>query len=537
LKQQQPSAAIYCRLSRDDGFDSESNSIGNQREMLQRYCAEKGFPVYKVYVDDGISGTTFERPSFKEMIADIENRNVNIVVVKDLSRLGRNNAIVAHYTEMYFPQNDIRFIAINDGIDTFQGDNEIIGFKSILNEFYARDISKKVRSSKRISAMKGEFIGGRAAYGYDKDPSDKHKLIIDEVAAANVKRLYALAASGKTPTQICTIINKEQVLIPSAYRYAKSGHYGNAFNPDFPYRWTEWSVRNILKNRVYLGEMVSSKQRVKSFKHKKLLDVPEDEWIIVKGTHEPLIDYDTFEKVQAMLKIKNPVKRCLIDNIFVGKLVCSDCGRRLGFSSRVKENALGRYICNGHRNHTGCSPHSIPYNSLYSFVLEDISRRINEANLFDGEMENYITTLLNASDNTPHIGLEQELNRYENRLSELGNITKKLFEQNPFGIISDDMYRELLSGYQNEMAMLKTRISEIKNNLNQAVEKSSNAERFFAIMSKYSEIAKLDRELVCDLIDKIVVYEASGGRKDRRQRVDIHYRYLGEDVKSSVMAG
>jgi hypothetical protein len=268
------------------------------------------------------------------------------------------------------------------------------------------------------------------------------------------------------------------------------------------------------------------------------LEVPEEQWIVVKDTHEPIIDVDTFEKVQSMLKVKKPVNSCLIDNIFVGKLVCADCGKMLAFSSRVNENSIGRYVCNGHRMHTGCSPHSIPYSSLYEFVLDDIRRRIRETNLFDGDMKDYVMKLLKSSEDATQNTSEFDLRKCENRLVELGKITKKLFEQNVMGVINDETYRDILNDYQNEMKELKSRISEHKDRINQTAEKVSDAENFVRITQKYTSISSLDRELIGDLIDKIVVYEATGGRtKDRRQRVDIHYRYLGDVANSTEIIG
>jgi DNA invertase Pin-like site-specific DNA recombinase len=272
--------------------------------MLRKYAEEKHFVVYDEYIDDGISGVTFERASFKRMIEDIENGHVGIILVKDLSRFGRNNAMVAFYTEIYFVENNVRLIALNDSIDTAHGENEILPFKSILNEYYARDISKKVRSVKRIQAQRGEFYGSFAPYGYLKDPDDKHKFIPGGESANVVKRMFQLAADGKGVHQIAALLSEEKVLIPTAYKTIKLGLNQNRFDPDFPWDWETTTVKRILENRVYVGDMILGKTGSKSFKIKTQITRPESEWITVRGTHEPLVDGDTFEKVNKLIKYK-----------------------------------------------------------------------------------------------------------------------------------------------------------------------------------------------------------------------------------------
>jgi len=327
-------AAIYCRLSRDDGGDAESNSIGNQREMLRQYAKTKGFVVKSEYIDDGISGTTFERTGFKRMIEDIEAGKIGIVMCKDLSRLGRNNALVAYYTEIFFPENDIQFIAVNDGIDTFHGENEIMGFKSIINEYYARDISKKIKSAKRTMSQRGLYVGAIAPYGYMKHPDDKHKLIPDPETAPIVQRMYRLMASGISSCEISTIFSHEEILIPTAYKCSKGIGAHRKFSETRPYGWSITSIQNILRNPIYLGSVVWNKQAVKSFKTGKLVNRPKEEWLIVEGTHEPLIDRKTFDKVQKLMSIKNPANVTEFDNIFRGLLRCSDCGVNMAYQNQ-----------------------------------------------------------------------------------------------------------------------------------------------------------------------------------------------------------
>ena len=279
---QQKKAAIYLRLSRDDGGDSESNSIGNQRAMLQKYAQERGFIQCFEYVDDGISGTTFERDGLKRMIRDIEDGKIGAVICKDMSRFGRNNAMVAYYTEIFFPDNDIQFIAVNDNIDTFHGENEIMGFKSILNEYYARDISKKIRSSKKVMAAKGEFVGTIAPYGYQKHPDDCHKLIVDEETAPIVKMIFEMAAKGITTVEIKHHLTNAEILTPLAYIAGKTGKYQTESVKNFPTEWNTQTVISILKNKAYCGHMVQQKYTSKSFKTRKIKnDLSLNGWRLV----------------------------------------------------------------------------------------------------------------------------------------------------------------------------------------------------------------------------------------------------------------
>ena len=303
MTQQQNRTAIYCRLSRDDG-DGESMSIGNQREMLTKYARDNGFFVYKVYVDDGFSGTNFERPQFKEMISDIEDGKIDIVLAKDQSRIGREHLQTGYYIEMFFSEHNIRFIAVNDGVDTAKGDNDFMGMRNIMNEFYAKDISKKIRSARKILAQKGYYTSPYAPYGYKKDPIDKHRLIPDENTAPVVQKMFQMALGGMNPYQIANVLEKEELLTPRMYINHTRGGFERFVDKEHPYAWYPITVANILRNRVYVGDFTGQKGSTRSFKSKKRIRVPEDEWIVIENTHEALVDRETFEIVQKMVKIK-----------------------------------------------------------------------------------------------------------------------------------------------------------------------------------------------------------------------------------------
>jgi DNA invertase Pin-like site-specific DNA recombinase len=522
------SAAIYCRLSRDDGFEGESNSIGQQRDMLSKYCKDNGFTVYKTYSDDGYSGTTFERPSFKEMIEDIENGKVDIVIVKDLSRLGRNNAVVAHYTELYFPQNNVRFIAVNDAIDTFRGENEIMGFKSILNEYYARDISKKVRSSKRTSAIKGDFIGSRAPYGYKKDPNNKNRLIPDEYTSDIVKRIFLLAVSGVTPMQIKTILSGDKIMFPTAYLHSQTGQYGSAYNVDYPYAWKKSTITQILTNRVYVGDTVSGKQRVKSFKFKKLENVPPDEWIIVPDTHEAIIDRETFDHVQEILSIKRQPNSCTIDNIFAGKLVCESCGCHLCFAVTPGRKSPGSFVCNSYKRRSGsCTAHYTSYKNLYEIVLYDIKNQLAVVKEHEENLRAYTNDIMQNIGGSNEGYTLAEIEKMNVKLFDINRIIKKLLEQNALGVISDERFAELSSDYEKESLSIKTAIARLNERLEFEKAQVSDVGIFYNTIHKYINIDKLTADVIIDMIDKIIIHEAEGERQYRKQKIEIIYRFGG----------
>jgi len=528
MKQSANTAAIYLRISRDDGGDAESNSIGNQREMLRRYAKDNGMAIYSEYVDDGISGTTFDRDSFKRMINDVEEGKVSIVLCKDLSRLGRHNAMVSYYTEILFPQNDIRFIALNDGIDTLYGENEIMGFKSIINEYYSRDISRKIRSSFKVRAQKGDFIGSYPPYGYIKNPENKHHLLVDEYSAGVVRRMFALSAEGTPAKTIANTLAKDGILIPMAYLHQRTGKWGSAFNAEYPANWAAYTVQSILKNRVYMGHMVGCKQTIKSFKNKKLENVPEENWITVRDTHEAIVDEKTFWHVQGLLSIKRPANVRTMENIFVGKLRCPDCGKNLGFQSVQGRHKYGSFVCNQHRrNAKFCTSHYIRYDALYDVVLSEIRRQADLANRYKGDLEEYLRLLHKNKTDAQESGCRKELGKAKLRSDELDTIIKRLFEQNALGVIPDDRFATLFGEYTAEQKGLHTKIDSLNAQLDKQRSDAESAEQFFDLILKHTNIEKLTTQTITDLIDHIVIYEHTGKGKAWRQKVDINYRFGG----------
>jgi len=532
LKQQANHAALYCRLSRDDGGDAESNSIQTQRSMLQRYAREQAFIVREehIYIDDGISGTTFERPSFKRMIADIEEGKVKIVLCKDLSRLGRNNALVAFYTEIFFIDHDVRFIALNDGIDSAKGDNEIMPFKSVINEYYARDISKKVRSAIRTRAINGEHHAGKAPYGYLKNPQDRRKLIVDHEVAPVVQQMFQMYADGLSSYAIAKHFFEQRIPTPSGLDFLRTGKIGKGVDPERPWDWRSYSVDTILKNPCYLGHMVSGRQTTKSFKNPTVVKVPQEDWIIVEGTHEALISEELFEKVQRLTKTKVRTNNLHGTNMFAGLLKCADCGRNMAYSStREMRGGEGGFNCGGQRHSyrakdgDRCSGHNIPYKGLREAVLANL--RMVLAASFDPE--DFLQHVEQGHEDTSEDD-KKAIVKLKQRDSQLRVLTRRIFEQNASGSISDETFAELYSGYQDEQKSIAGKIAALEEKLAGRQVEQSNTDQFLALAQPHREIPELTRDILVDFIEKIVVHEGTGYRFTRKQEIDIYYRFVGK---------
>jgi len=526
LKQQQQNAALYLRLSRDDGGDVESNSIGNQRAILQRYANESGFSVIGEYVDDGISGTTFERPSFKRMIDDIEAGSITIVLCKDLSRLGRNNAMVAYYTEIFFIENRVRFIALNDGIDTAFGDNEIMPFKSVINEYYARDISKKIRSAYKIQAQRGNYTGVVPPFGYIKNPANKYQLIPDPQTATLVKRMFAMAASGKGTAMIARILRDEKVLCPRAYSTQVLG-----IKRPYTYKddtdWATTSVAQIVRNKVYLGHIISLKTTSLSFKNKTPIKVPEEEQITVLNMHEPLVEQDTFDLAQKIFKIKKRGNKHGFDNIFVGILKCSDCESGLAINFPGSHKEYFSYSCNRYRQQSKyCTTHYIRYDDIYRIVLEGIQEKQRFVSEHEAELSQYAQRLADRGADVELKFIRSDLDKSQKRSKELDILIQKLFEQVALGALSQERFATLSQTYEQEQKMLNTKIADLQAKLTDRGGDVQNFMRFFDLVRKHEKVTTLSAEILHEFIESVVVYQAEGKRLDRTQKVVINFRFI-----------
>ena len=536
LKQQLRITALYCRLSRDDELSGESMSIQTQKAMLGQYAKEHGFTNCEYFVDNGYSGTNFNRPDFQRMLSLVEEDKVAVVCVKDLSRLGRNYLQTGLYTEVVFPEHDTRFIAINDNVDSEAGDNEFAPFRNILNEWYSKDCSKKARSAYRAKAIKGEFTGPVAPYGYRKDPADKHHLVPNECAPV-IRRMFRLALEGKTCCMIATILHRDKILTPQAYAMIHDGMYYTPERENNPYAWSPISVKTLLSNPVYLGNMVSQRATSRSYKDKRVVFRPKDEWITVENTHEALVDKATFDTVQERLKIKKPDWTHNPRNIYRGLLRCGECGRSMAFASSIgaKGKVTGRFSCAKYRRYgcTECSAHNINLCDLNEVMLEDIRRH---ASLAAADRERYVEYLMSLSNREwdgERASWAKEAERCRKRLDELDAIIRKLYEDSVFGRVSEERYATLSASYEDESKKLKDRYAELQDRIASYGRQSQSSEKFAELVSRYTDITELSEELLNTLVEKIAVHEKEIVNGEVLMRVDIYYRFIGSVGDSS----
>lgn len=529
LKQHEKAAALYCRLSRDDEFNSESLSIQNQKTMLSQYAKEKGLINFSFYVDDGFTGTNFDRPDFKRMIGDIEDGKIGTVIVKDLSRLGREYLQTGYYTEIFFPQNDVRFIAVNDNVDSENGENEFAPFKNIINEFYAKDISRKVKSAFRTRAMNGGICLGTNPYGYEKVEGSTNRLKPD-VNAATVKKMFAYALEGRNCYWISKRLEAEKILTPKAYKMKISGKENAASYPKHPYSWSKQSVYEILSNPIYTGNLYCLKYMTKSFKDKRIVERPEDEWIVISNTHEPLVSENDFETVKQRISVKQSFVNENPDNIFRGLLYCSGCNTRLAFQHRVDNHkSKGCYRCARHiRYGKGeCSSHYITIEQVEAVVLNDIQRHVKLAAENAEKYADYLKGISERDKNGEMISCKRNFEKAKKRSSEIDILLQKLYEDKVFGVISEERYIAMSASMESEQQELKQKIVEYNDFLGNHEKKSQNVGEFIRLVRNYEHINELTAELVHTLIEKIVIHEREKTDNDVIMRIDIYYRFIG----------
>ena len=527
-KQQNRITALYCRLSRDDDLGTESMSIQSQKVILGQYAKDHGFTDCEFFVDDGYSGTNYDRPDFQRMIGLVEQGAVGTIIVKDLSRLGRNYLETGRYTEVIFPEYRVRFIAINDGVDSATGDNEFAPFKNIINEWYAKDISRKIKSAFQAKAAKGEFIGSFPPFGYQKSPVDKHKLIPDE-RAPYVKMMFQMALEGKSSAAIARALEQQRVLTPQAYIHEKFGATVAESTLLHPYSWSENTVRGILSNQVYLGDMVHYRAKQRSFKDKRRDMLPKDEWVIVKNTHEALIDEQTFQTVQQRVKVKQPFTTRNPDNIYRGLIYCGECGGRLEFNKMSSCGSKGRFTCAQNRRYGGkmCSCHYITLEQVNAVVLGDIRRHASLAAADTQRYAEYLARISRQGHTTDKSAWEKELTEANSRLAQLDTLLRRIYEDNVFGRLSDDRYAAMSASYEAETKQLKTRATELQGLLTKAKDQSNGIEEFARQVAQYTDITELSEELVHTLIERVVVHEKEKIGPRQTMRIEIYYRFIG----------
>ena len=526
--------ALYLRLSRDDELQGESGSIQTQRMMLRQYAAEHGLTVVDEYIDDGWSGTNFERPSFQRMIDDIEDGKINCVVTKDLSRLGRNYILTGQYTEIYFPSKGVRYIAINDNVDTINGESELAPFLNILNEMHARQTSKKVKAAMHTRFANGAHYGAYAPLGYVKNPDKKGHLLIDPETRWIVEKIFDLAVHGRGAASITRILVEEKVPTPGWLNYERYGTFANIYAgapAEKAYAWTIAQVKSILKEETYIGHSVHNKQSNISFKNKKKVRKPQEEWYRVENTHEAIISEEVFQKVQELIASRRRRQKNGTTQIFSGLVKCADCGWSLAYGvNSQNKNPYAHYHCSKYgQGLRQCSMHYIRYDVLYAYVL---ARLQYWSMIVQKGEDKLLKRLLNASDRERNSAKKKqaaELKKAEKRKSEVDGLFAKMYEDWSAGRITEYNFNMLSEKYQNEQKELETKIRQLHETMEAAVQTAADAEKWIALMKQYVNPVELTAELLNTLIEKITVHEAVKGEDgSREQEVEIYYRFIGK---------
>lgn len=526
--------ALYARLSRDDEQDTESNSITNQKKLLIRYVEEHQLGQYKIYVDDGVSGTTFNRPSFMEMIEDIEAGIIGTVIVKDMSRLGRDYLKVGYYTEVFFPENDIHFIAVNDDVDSMKQENDLTPFRNIMNEWYAKDCSKKIRAVIRNKGLSGERTCSRIPYGYKKNP-DTNQWEIDNAVSDNVRKIFDLFISGYGLMEIVKYLYEHKIETPTEY----AQHFGkyNTISVSVSCSWEKSTVKGVLTRREYIGDTVNFKIQKVSYKSKKVKKIDKEDSLIFENTHEPIIEREKFFKVQQLLssRKRNPINR--EPDILAGYIFCYDCGNRLYLTRKnsASEHPINYYSCRNYfygylkaSSEKLCTMHYIRKEAVHQIVIDEINNLID---LTKFDYEYFLKIAMQSANNKNDCCTEQlkkEKLKLENRISELDNIIKKLFEQLAVGSLTDERFRILSAGYEEEHSRIKKRCDEISSQLQELSSKNIDIDRFIAVVKKYSHIEELTPEILLEFVDKILVHESCKDENGKSVcQVDVFFNCLG----------
>ncbi|WP_347286021.1 recombinase family protein [uncultured Bacteroides sp.] len=524
--------ALYERLSRDDELQGESNSITNQKHFLEDYARKNGFVNIRHFTDDGVSGTTFDREGFQSMIAEVEAGNVAVIIVKDMSRFGRDYLKVGFYTEVMFKEKGVRFIAINNGIDSSnQQDSDFTPFLNIMNEWYARDSSRKIQAIFKARMQEGKRVSPSVPYGYRRDPDDKQHLIIDPEPAAVVRRIFKLVLEGNGVNRIADILYADKILIPSAYaeKYYPENQHSKSFHD--PIRWTNQTIIHILEKREYMGHTVLGKTISESYKTKKRRKATEDELMIFENTHEAIIDEETWNNVQRLIETKRrPKKNGAPPCRLSGLLYCADCGSKLShrYNSRNKYDADNSYGCSSYRQYTrNCTMHYIRVSVVEKLILETI--REVSAYALSNEKE-FVKKVREASDVQQEATMKEyrrRLGKAKRRHEELDDLVKKLYESFATGKIPEKHFDRLLSGYDAEQTALEAEMQELQTGLDRYGADSVRADRFLELVKRYTDFSELTTPMLNEFIEKVVVHEADKSTGDRVQKVDIYLNFIG----------
>ena len=529
---QQLITALYPRLSHEDELQGESNSISNQKRILETYAKQNGFSNLRWSTDDGSSGANFQRPGFQAMLADIEAGKVGTVIVKDMSRLGRNYLQVGMYTEMIFPQKGVRFIAINDGVDSAQGENDFAPLRNIFNEWLVRDTSKKIKAVKRSKGMSGKPITSKPVYGYLMDEDEN--FIIDEEAAPVVRQIYSLCLAGNGPTKIARMLTEQQIPTPGTLEYRRTGST-RRYHPGYECKWATNTVVHLLENREYTGCLVNFKTEKPSYKLKHSIENPPEKQAVFENHHEPIIDRETWERVQELRKQRKRPNRYDEVGLFSGILFCADCGSVM-YQQRYQTDKRKQdcYICGSYKKRTAdCTAHFIRTDLLTAGVLSNLRKVTSYAAKHEARFMKLLIEQNEDGDRRRNAAKKKELEAAEKRIAELSAIFKRLYEDSVTGRISDERFTELSADYEAEQKELKERAARLREELSKAQEATANAEKFMNVVRRHTTIEELTPTLLREFVEKIVVHESvalDGKRRGklRRQEIEIYYSFVGK---------
>jgi DNA invertase Pin-like site-specific DNA recombinase len=528
--------ALYCRLSHEDELAGESNSISNQKDILKKYADEHGFFNTQYYIDDGYSGVDFERPDFKRMIDDVDNGKIETIITKDLSRLGRNHLHVGLYTEEYFPKNNVRYIAINDNVDTANPNSsgtDMAAFYNIFNEFHVKETSKKIRATWRIKAQRGERVASRPAYGYMKNPDNPKQIIPNPETAPVVKRIFQMCAEGMGPSYIARVLENDKIYTPTMYEFKRTGTRLTGLNEELPYSWSAQTITDMFENVIYLGHTLNLKTENISYKDHRKRIRPKDQQVMIENTHEAIVSQETWDIVHKLRDGKRRRTKSGYKSIFAGILFCADCKSKLYFVSgdSIKTEQF-HFICGKYRKKgkDNCSIHSINEKVLYEIVLEEIRRVTEFARERTDEFAEYINKNSETQLKKELKDKQKLLDKHKKRLTEVSTIFRKLYEDNALGRITDEQFQMLSQGYVEEKKQLETDISELETIVAEMKTKSGSSKTFIELAKRFTDIQELTPEILYTFISKIEIHEKvkdeTTGKKT--QDIDIYFTHLGK---------
>ncbi len=529
--------ALYMRLSQDDRNFGDSVSIETQKIVLRQYAHDNGLLVVDEYVDDGWSGTNFDRPAFQKMMEDVESGRINCIVTKDLSRFGREHVMMDYYLEFIFPEKHIRYIAVAEGEDTEKGLTDFVPFKNLFNEWYAKDTSRKVKAALRAKFSVGEYICAYAPLGYKKDPEVKNHLIIDEETRWIVEKIFEYASHGWGASKITRTLREEKVPTPGWLNYTRYGTFANIY-ADAPeeksWAWTISQVKSIVHDEVYIGNSVHGQQTTISYKNKKRIRKPEEFWFRVENTHEALVPKEVFERIQEQIERRRRKMKNATTQIFAGLLKCADCGWSLSYAYHDGgSRPFGFYNCTAYRQFGKkgnlCTSHYIRYDILYEYVLSQIK---HWSRLAQTDERGLLEHLLESGDREKNAALKKrtfELTKTQKRKAEVDKLFARVYEDRVNETISEQNFMMLSQKYQNEQAELTEKIEKLTAEISEVKQTEADAEKWIALLKQFSGPDKLDATLLNTLIEKILVHEAEKDENGlRTQDVDIHYRFVGK---------